>query len=46
MTSEIIEIILSTLKANVSDDITFQVVESVGPKVSGELIKKLSWQSY
>ena len=38
--SEIIEIILSTLKANVSDDIKFQAVESVGPKVSGELIKK------
>ena len=40
VTSEIIEIILSTLKANVSDDIKFQAVESVGPKVSGELIKK------
>jgi len=40
VTSEIIEIILSTLKANVSEDIKFQAVESVGPKVSGELIKK------
>ena len=40
VTSEIVETMLKTLKTDVSDDISFQAVESVGPKVSGELIKK------
>ena len=38
--SEIVETMLKTLKTDVSEDISFQAVESVGPKVSGELIKK------
>ena len=40
VTSKIVETMLTTLKADVSKDIKFQAVESVGPKVSGELIKK------
>ena len=40
VTSEIVETMLKTLKTDVSEDISFQAVESVGPKVSGELIKK------
>ena len=40
VTSEIVETMLKTLKRDVSEDISFQAVESVGPKVSGELIKK------
>ena len=40
VTSKIVETMLATLKADVSKDIKFQAVESVGPKVSGELIKK------
>ena len=40
VTSKIVETMLTTLKAGVSKDIKFQAVESVGPKVSGELIKK------
>ena len=40
VTAEIVETMLTTLKADVSKDIKFQAVESVGPKVSGELIKK------
>ena len=40
VTSEIVETMLTALKADVSEDIKFQAVESVGPKVSGELIKK------
>ena len=33
VTSEIVETMLKTLKTNVSEDIRFQAVESVGPKV-------------
>jgi preprotein translocase subunit SecF len=40
VTSKIVETMLTALKADVSEDIKFQAVESVGPKVSGELIKK------
>ena len=40
VTSKIVETMLTTLKADVSKDIKFQALESVGPKVSGELIKK------
>ena len=40
VTSEIVEKMLKTLKTDVSEDISFQAVESVGPKVSGELIRK------
>ena len=40
VTSKIVETMLTTLKTDVSKDIKFQAVESVGPKVSGELIKK------
>ena len=40
VTSEIVETMLNTLKTVVSEDIRFQAVESVGPKVSGELINK------
>ena len=40
VTSEVVETMLATLRADVSEDIKFQAVESVGPKVSGELIKK------
>ena len=40
VTSEIVETMLTTFKTDVSEDIRFQAVESVGPKVSGELIKK------
>jgi len=40
VTSEVVETMLTTLRADVSEDIKFQAVESVGPKVSGELIKK------
>ena len=40
VTSKIVETMLTTLKADVSKDIKFHAVESVGPTVSGELIKK------
>lgn len=40
VTSKIVETMLTTLQVDVSKDIKFQAVESVGPKVSGELIKK------
>ena len=40
VTSEVVETMLATLRTDVSEDIKFQAVESVGPKVSGELIKK------
>ena len=40
VTSDTVERMLNILKTDVSEDIKFQAVESVGPKVSGELIKK------